>query len=78
MSLFYCLLFLESFIEALIFLMKNKFTYIKTIVLLFLCKYNTEHAEFNLFYLKHVTTQKYNSYNYVKITFVFTPNSRGF
>jgi len=23
--------------------MKNKFTYIKTIVLLFLCKYNTEH-----------------------------------
>jgi len=29
--------------------MKNKFTYIKTIELLFLLKYNTEHAEFNLF-----------------------------
>jgi len=25
--------------------MKNKFTYINTIVLLFLSKYNTEHAE---------------------------------
>jgi len=29
------------------------------------------------FYLKHVTKQKYNSYNYVKINVVFTPNSRG-
>ena len=27
----------------------NKLTYIKTIVLLFLCKYNTEHVELNLF-----------------------------
>ena len=29
------------------------------------------------FYLKHVTKQKYNSYNYVKINCVFTSNSRG-
>ena len=36
----YVIVFLESIIEALILLMKNKFTYIKTIVLLFLCKYN--------------------------------------
>jgi len=28
--------------------MKIKLTYITTIVLRFLCKYNTEHAEFNL------------------------------
>ena len=37
----YFIVFLESIIEALILLMKNKFTYIKTIVLLFPCKYNT-------------------------------------
>jgi len=29
------------------------------------------------FYLKHLAKQKYNSYNHVKINFVFTPNSRG-
>ena len=45
----YFIVFFESIIEALIHLMKNKFTYIKTIVLLVLCKYNTQHAEFNLF-----------------------------
>jgi len=47
MSVYYC--FLESIIEALILFMKNKFTCIKLIVLLFLCKYDTEHAELNLF-----------------------------
>ena len=41
--------FIESIIEALILLMKNKFTYINTIVLLFLCTYNTEHAKLNHF-----------------------------
>ena len=71
----YFIVFLESIIEALILLMINKFTYIKTIVLLFLCIYNTQHAEFTLFYLKHVAKQ--NLYNYVKINIVFTPNSRG-
>jgi len=45
----YFIVFLESIIEALILFMTNKFTYIKTIVLLFLCKCNTEHAELNLF-----------------------------
>jgi len=46
----YVIVFLESIIEPLIFLMKkNKFTYINTIVLLFQCTYNTEHAELNLF-----------------------------
>ena len=29
------------------------------------------------FYLKHEAKEKYNSYNYVKINGVFTPNSRG-
>jgi len=42
-------LFSLSQLLAFILLMKNKWAYIKTIVLLFLCKYNTEHAEFNLF-----------------------------
>jgi len=54
--------------------MKNKFTYIKTILLLFLCKYNTEHAELNLF----ICNMRQNrNYNYVNINVVFTPNSRG-
>jgi len=68
----YAIVFLESISEALILLMKNKFTYMNTIA--FLCKYNTEHADFNLFYIKHVAKQKYNSYKYVKIN-VFTPNT---
>ena len=46
-------------------------------MLLFICKYNSEHAEFNFFYLKHVAKQKHNSYHYVKINCEFTPNSRG-
>jgi len=46
------------------------YKHIKTIVLLFLCKYNTEHAELTFLF------ETYNSYNYVKINFVFTPNSR--
>jgi len=56
--------------------MKIKFIYIQKIVLLFLCKYNTDYAELNLFFETIVAKQKYNSYNYVKIN-VFTPNSRG-
>jgi len=56
--------------------MKIKFTFIKTIVLLFLCKYNTDYAELNLF-IWNMWQQKYNSYNYVKINVVFNPNRRG-
>ena len=68
--------FLESIIEALILLWKSR-SHTSTQ----LCYFFYANIILNMlnltFYLKHVAKQKYNSYNYVEINVVFTPNSRG-